>query len=357
MCGIAEPGGHDGFASGTARNAAGGPAGPVAVRQLPASAGPRRDPRCPDLRRGLLLPPGRRPSPEMGLHRPAARGRLRRRAGLVAAAPAGPGRAGGRAHRPLPAGPGRRIRRPTVSSARRTAPIELPGIVLAALATLALGAVLGPEGPLIAIGGGLSAWRSGCSGADAPAQAVAVVGAAGSFAAVSHAARVATARRVPADGGVRAGRRDGVAGAGPRPARGRNRSAHLRRAGRVTGWGRSRWPSRICRRSTGPTSPSSVGAGRSGWPRPCWARGIRWLARDAATVGRAASGALVTRAGRAVGRGAGDRLRRGHRQERLRRAVLRSGRAPATGRPAAPTTRSGRCCCWSRARRSRTAPR
>ena len=34
-------------------------------------------------------------------------------------------------------------------------PIELPGILLAALATLCLGAVLGPEAPLIAIGSGM----------------------------------------------------------------------------------------------------------------------------------------------------------------------------------------------------------
>ena len=34
-------------------------------------------------------------------------------------------------------------------------PIELPGIVLASLATLCLGVVLGPEAPLIAIGSGL----------------------------------------------------------------------------------------------------------------------------------------------------------------------------------------------------------
>ena len=34
-------------------------------------------------------------------------------------------------------------------------PIELPGIVLAAFATLSLGVVLGPEAPLIAIGSGL----------------------------------------------------------------------------------------------------------------------------------------------------------------------------------------------------------
>src|SRR3954452_24361072 len=35
------------------------------------------------------------------------------------------------------------------------APVELPGIILASLATLCLGAVLGPEAPLIAIGSGL----------------------------------------------------------------------------------------------------------------------------------------------------------------------------------------------------------
>ena len=35
------------------------------------------------------------------------------------------------------------------------APAELPGIVLAALATLSLGVVLGPGAPMIALGGGL----------------------------------------------------------------------------------------------------------------------------------------------------------------------------------------------------------
>ena len=35
-------------------------------------------------------------------------------------------------------------------------PIELPGIAIAALATLSLGAVLGPEAPLIALGAGLA---------------------------------------------------------------------------------------------------------------------------------------------------------------------------------------------------------
>jgi H+/Cl- antiporter ClcA len=64
-------------------------------------------------------------------------------------------------------------------------PIELPGIAIAALATLSLGAVLGPEAPLIALGGGLAAWTVGLVRRDAPPQAMAVVAAAGSFAAIS----------------------------------------------------------------------------------------------------------------------------------------------------------------------------
>jgi H+/Cl- antiporter ClcA len=64
-------------------------------------------------------------------------------------------------------------------------PNELPGIILAAFATLALGAVLGPEAPLIAIGGGLGAWAVHLVKKDAPAQAVIVIGTAGSFAAIA----------------------------------------------------------------------------------------------------------------------------------------------------------------------------
>jgi H+/Cl- antiporter ClcA len=64
-------------------------------------------------------------------------------------------------------------------------PAELPGIALAALATLSLGAVLGPEAPLIALGGGAAAWAVGLGGRPRPPQATAVVGAAGSFAAIS----------------------------------------------------------------------------------------------------------------------------------------------------------------------------
>ena len=64
-------------------------------------------------------------------------------------------------------------------------PAELPGIALAALATLALGAVLGPEAPLIAIGGGLGALTVKMVKRDAPPPTIAVISAAGSFAAIS----------------------------------------------------------------------------------------------------------------------------------------------------------------------------
>jgi H+/Cl- antiporter ClcA len=65
------------------------------------------------------------------------------------------------------------------------APIELPGIVLAAFATLSLGVVLGPEAPLIALGGGLGVLAIRLVKRDAPARTQAVVAAAGSFAAIS----------------------------------------------------------------------------------------------------------------------------------------------------------------------------
>src|SRR6476620_2058069 len=62
---------------------------------------------------------------------------------------------------------------------------ELPGVVLAALTTLGLGAVLGPEAPLIAIGGGLGALTVRLAKKDAPPMALTVMASAGSFAAIS----------------------------------------------------------------------------------------------------------------------------------------------------------------------------
>jgi H+/Cl- antiporter ClcA len=65
------------------------------------------------------------------------------------------------------------------------APIELPGIILAAFATLSLGVVLGPEAPMIALGGGLGVLAVRLVKRDAPPRTTTVVAAAGSFAAIS----------------------------------------------------------------------------------------------------------------------------------------------------------------------------
>jgi len=64
-------------------------------------------------------------------------------------------------------------------------PAELPGVILAAFATLSLGVVLGPEAPLIALGGGLAFLAVRLAKRDVPARTGAVVAAAGSFAAIS----------------------------------------------------------------------------------------------------------------------------------------------------------------------------
>ncbi|HKO32595.1 MAG TPA: chloride channel protein [Candidatus Limnocylindria bacterium] len=62
---------------------------------------------------------------------------------------------------------------------------DLPGVILASLATLSLGAVLGPEAPLIAIGGGLAALTVRLIKSDAPPMALTIIASAGSFAAIS----------------------------------------------------------------------------------------------------------------------------------------------------------------------------
>jgi chloride channel protein, CIC family len=64
-------------------------------------------------------------------------------------------------------------------------PAELPGVLLAALATLSFGVVLGPEAPLILMGSGLGVLAVHLAARDAPDQAATVVAAAGSFAAIS----------------------------------------------------------------------------------------------------------------------------------------------------------------------------
>jgi len=68
---------------------------------------------------------------------------------------------------------------------RPPSPIELPGVLLAAVASLSLGVVLGPEAPLIALGGGLGVCAVRLVQRDAPAATSTIVAAAGSFAAIS----------------------------------------------------------------------------------------------------------------------------------------------------------------------------
>jgi H+/Cl- antiporter ClcA len=62
---------------------------------------------------------------------------------------------------------------------------DLPGVFLASLIGLGLGAVIGPEGPLIALGGGLAVLALGRSARDRPEQVVGLVAAVGSFAALA----------------------------------------------------------------------------------------------------------------------------------------------------------------------------
>ncbi len=66
-----------------------------------------------------------------------------------------------------------------------TQPIDLPGVVLAAALTLVLGAVLGPEAPLIALGGGLAILAANRTRLRESPQGVTLIAAAGSAAAIA----------------------------------------------------------------------------------------------------------------------------------------------------------------------------
>jgi len=69
--------------------------------------------------------------------------------------------------------------------AGQTKPIALPGILLAGLASLGLGLVLGPEAPLIALGTGLAIFAVKRARKDTPDQVLAVIAAAAAFAALA----------------------------------------------------------------------------------------------------------------------------------------------------------------------------
>jgi H+/Cl- antiporter ClcA len=66
-----------------------------------------------------------------------------------------------------------------------TQPIELPGVLVAAAATIGLGAVLGPEAPLLALGGGLGFLIVRLLRSDAPPELSTLIASSGTFAALS----------------------------------------------------------------------------------------------------------------------------------------------------------------------------
>lgn len=72
-----------------------------------------------------------------------------------------------------------------LASGGLTPPNTLPGILLAAFATLGLGLVLGPSSPVIALGAGLSVFLMRRVAQDVPEQVLPVVAVAGSFAALA----------------------------------------------------------------------------------------------------------------------------------------------------------------------------
>jgi len=66
-----------------------------------------------------------------------------------------------------------------------TQPVELPGVVFAGLASIGLGVVLGPEAPLIAIGGGLGLFFAQRLGRDASPEIGEILAASATFSAVA----------------------------------------------------------------------------------------------------------------------------------------------------------------------------
>ena len=110
-------------------------------------------------------------------------------------------------------------------------PAELPGILLAALATLGLGLVLGPEAPLIALGGGLAILAVQRARKDTPDQVMAVLAASAAFAAIATIFGSPVIGAIHHDRGRRARRADAAPDPAAGPDVGRDRLGHLHRHG------------------------------------------------------------------------------------------------------------------------------
>ena len=223
--------------------------------------------------------------------------------------------------------------------------VELPGIVIAAVATLSLGVVLGPEAPLIALGSGLGALAIRLVRRDAPARTQSVVAAAGSFAAIS------AVLGSPLTGAFLLMEASGLGGAMmelvliPGLLAAGVGFAAVRRPRTVgPGSARSRWRFPTCLTSGHRLSPSSCGRSPSG----CSRTGVAALSDGSAGFcGRTSSGGCccsprlvgLAIAGLAVAYDAADR------QELGRRAVLRAVRPRSAHRRSSGTYASGRWCC------------
>ena len=225
--------------------------------------------------------------------------------------------------------------------------------------SLGFGAVVGPEAPLIAIGGGLAAATVRLARRGAPAQTLAVVAAAGSFAAISallgsplagafllmEAAGIGGAM-LRADPAARAG------GLGHRHA-GVHRPGRLDRLRHVPS--RPAGPAAVR-----PTRHRPVRLGPRHRRRRRRPRRRRPSDRRAPAAPRRTAPPRRHPADRARRRRPGHRLRPGHRSRRRRRPVLRRGRAACGGLVPARTTPSVRSSsCWSSSRwptRARWSP-
>ena len=230
-------------------------------------------------------------------------------------------------------------------------PAELPGILLAALATLGLGLVLGPEAPLIALGGGLAVLAVRRVKKDTPDQVMAVLAASAAFAAI------ATIFGSPVIGAIILIEAAGLGG----PMLPLILLPGLMSAGigSVIFIGMGHWTGLST--SAYALSPftlpafSSLTAAEFGWAIVARVRRRRGHLRDHRSrppVGRCrGQAAVAAAAGRRPGRRRpGDRVRPDHRAARGYRAVLRPGRPqlpdqtgphPVPGHPGVPAPVQG----------------
>ena len=204
-------------------NPRGGRPDAAAAGRLPAARRARGADRHPGRADRRRLPRDRARAPALAVERLAVLVRRPRAAAR--------GRAAGARRPPAPA---RRRRPPSDSTGLGTEPTPLshaPGVALAALGTLAFGAVLGPEAPVIALGSvvGVAAARL----ARADERALPVLSLAGSFSAISALfGGPLVAAMLLLESRARQGRR-AAAHHAPRARRRRHRLHDLRRAGRL----------------------------------------------------------------------------------------------------------------------------